>query len=134
MQAFFVALILLFTSCSSVPRVRFERTGMYDLKKRPGSCRFELYLKDPPYDYDKLAVIWFPHEQPEHRRPRTPNAVMRLARPYVCRAGGNGLLLWRPTSDGFYYKGTIVHIHYDFEYEYDKDQLKPQEAKEVKDD
>lgn len=107
-------------SCSSAPTVRFERAGLHLRPKRPADCRFELYLKDPTFDYDKLGVIWFPYSDERKARPRTPDKVAELARPFVCENGGNALLLWRPSSDGYFIKATIVHIYYDYEYQYDE--------------
>ena len=99
------------TSCTTV---NFSKTGILEAKSKNVGCEFSIYTTQPNQEFDELGVVEFGgYSFWSGKACPGPNSVAdakEKSAEYVCKAGGNALLLWEANAFGCYLKATVVNI------------------------
>jgi len=87
----------------------FTATGTARATPLPLDCDITVYTTTPKDGFDELGLVEFTYNF-DGRHPDSIVDVKKIARPKVCEAGGNGLLVWAVNGFGEYVKATVVKI------------------------
>jgi hypothetical protein len=111
-----IILALVFAStmlsgCSLVT-TNFSNTGTNKLSSLNENCEFNVYATPPKSEYAELGVVEidvaFYGFIPPIPNIKTVSSIKKRVQPYVCQAGGNGVLLWEANGGGEYRKIIVV--------------------------
>lgn len=104
---FTAVIITTISACS--PKVSFTQTGAGpSLLERESGCSFRLYTSKPTTQYIELGVIEFRQNGLGPIGPKSINSAKKMMQPFVCKAGGNGALLWEINGSGQYIQATVI--------------------------
>lgn len=74
----------------------FTKTGNYNAPERSSNCDLAIYTTPPSNPFKELGLIRF-YTGPGNSV-YTLDGVKSTAREYVCKAGGNGIIVPEPTE------------------------------------
>ena len=83
-------------------------TGDQSRAPREADCDFNIFTTPPTDPYVELGVVEF--TEPNGGGARSLQRAKQVAAPHVCKAGGNGLLVWTSDARGQIPKATVVFI------------------------
>ena len=92
-------LIAIVASASGCASATFTKTGDYTAKPRDPNCDFAVYTTPPTESFKELGVVDFITFV---NSVASVDDAKRDAKKFVCRAGGNGLILAKPFLKGAY--------------------------------
>ena len=98
---FFIFTGMIFSACASTT---FVKTGSYERKPRAPGCDFKVYTT-PPSHFNEVGLIKF--YTGTGNNVYTIEGVKTTAQEYVCKAGGNGIILPEP-KDLIYPQATVI--------------------------
>jgi hypothetical protein len=78
------------------------------LKERPSNCTFSIHTTSPKVKFEELGVIEY-WDRWHGGGASDLEKVKTTSQEWVCKAGGNGLLLWE-ASGSSYPKATVIYI------------------------
>ena len=108
----FVLLLAVFTinACTSVTPY-FSKTGVTVTEPLPDNCDVTVFSTRPPVKYEELGVldldVFIGFSRPDYLR-RAGKFKEKFSSE-ICRAGGNGILLWESVGD-LYLKATVIKL------------------------
>lgn len=91
------------------PSVSFTKTGSEKaLTTKNNNCDFAVYATQPKKEFYELGVIEFTKSGFSQFGPQNITEAKSMSQEFVCKAGGNGLLLWEANGFGQYVKATVI--------------------------
>jgi len=102
-------LALSLSGCSLVS-TNYSKTGEATADALPKNCPVTVYTTHPKRDFQELGMVEIDVSFYGFVRPNINNisAIKEKASEFVCKAGGNAILLWEANGAGEYRKITVI--------------------------
>ncbi|NVK38198.1 MAG: hypothetical protein HWE18_09755 [Gammaproteobacteria bacterium] len=97
--------LLLLSACTT--STQFVKTGDKSFSPFSNGCNVTVYTTNPKKEFEEIGLIEFGKSFVEGR-PSNLTRAKEEAAPFVCKNGGNGMLVWEANGYGQYLKATII--------------------------